>query len=475
MLNKDHYLLIGSIVFLIVLYFLSWEVPFFWDATSKSLRASWFFDHDFSQWLVPTEISSGHPPLWELLLAATWKFFGRTIEYSRLLLLIFNIGVYWQLILFIKNHQLKNVPIIVTTLVLIEPTLLAQSTIINNDMMLIFFTILGLNSIYKGHKLFYTVALTGVLFSNLRGIGCFACLLLIDFLFSYFKLKKGKQSLLWVSYILPIVFFSAFLIYHHSILGWVLKVPEHAHRDIASFSQMAKTVGAIIKGFIDHGRVFLFIILSFLLFRLFKTKAWKSVADENKRLIFIFIIFLLVFSALFVTMTNPLGPRYFMINYLVGTLLCLNLIYTLIKNLKWRKISVLVLFIAFITGHFWIWPATISQGWDSSLAYLNYFSLRDDMETFIKENNFKKKEIGTNLNLNNPHYVDLTTPLPPEQQYTNLDTSVNQYILLSNIENETSDEEIRLIMDHWRLIKSFQQLGVFVNLYQNPNDIQNEK
>ncbi|MFV0304359.1 MAG: phospholipid carrier-dependent glycosyltransferase, partial [Moheibacter sp.] len=158
-------LLIGSIFFLIGLYFLTWNVPFFWDATSKSSRATWLFDHNFSQWVVPTEISSGHPPLWELLLATTWKFTDRTIEYSRLLLLLFNIGVYWQLILFIKENKLKNVPIFVTILVLVEPTLLAQSTIINNDMMLVFFTFLGLNSIYKNQKLLYSIALTGVLFS----------------------------------------------------------------------------------------------------------------------------------------------------------------------------------------------------------------------------------------------------------------------------------------------------------------------
>lgn len=459
-------LLIGSIFFLIGLYFLTWNVPFFWDATSKSSRATWLFDHNFSQWVVPTEISSGHPPLWELLLATTWKFTDRTIEYSRLLLLLFNIGVYWQLILFIKENKLKNVPIFVTILVLVEPTLLAQSTIINNDMMLVFFTFLGLNSIYKNQKLLYSIALTGVLFSNLRGIGCFACLFLIDFLFTYYKLKKGKQSFSWFSYILPIVLFSVFLAYHQSLLGWVLKVPGNSHRNLASFPQMTKTVGAIIKAFIDYGRVFLCLILAFLLFRLFKVKTGKSIADENKRLILIFSIFLIVFSVLFIAMTNPLGPRYFMINYLVATLLCLNLIYTLIQNIKWQKISTAILFIAFVTGHFWIWPTTISQGWDSSFAYLNYFPLRDKMENYIKENNFSKKEIGTNLNLNNPQYIDLTPP--SEELYIDLNTSENNYILLSNIENETSDEDIRIIMNDWKLIKSFHQLGVFISLYQNP-------
>lgn len=156
-----------------------------------------------------------------------------------------------------------------------------------------------------------------------------------------------------------------------------------------------------------------------------------------------------------------------MICFLIATLLCLNLIFELIPKVKWQKGSVIFLAVAFLTGHLWIWPPTISQGWDTSLAYLNYFPLRDKMENYLVENSIPKSETGTNLNLNNPEYIDLKQPA--DTLYPELDTSSQRYIILSNIENKTSDQDINLLMNHWKLIQSYKQLGVFVNLYENPN------
>src|SRR5690606_39008576 len=101
-----------------------------------------------------------------------------------------------------------------------------------------------------------------------------------------------------------------------------------------------------------------------------------------------------------------------------------------------------------------------------SLAYLNYFPVRNKMENYLVKNNISKEQVGTNLNLNHPQFIDLKSP--PEVLYSELDTSKNPYIILSNIENTTSNEDIRLLMNEWILIRSYQQMGVFVNLYKNP-------
>lgn len=462
-----NYLLIGAIAFLVLLYFLTQNLPFFWDAHSKSIRATWFLENNFSQWVIPTELSAGHPPLWEVLLALTWKFTERTLEYSRLLLLVFNIGVFWQLTRFLRDHKMSAVPYLALIIVFLEPTLLAQTTIINNDMMLLFFTLLGLNSIYRNDKILYSIALTGVLFSNVRGISIFASLFLIEFLFYWFKLKKNKQEFLWISYFIPVFIFGAFLMYHYQILGWILKKPHHEHREIADFMKILKNIAAIAKSILESGRIFLFGLLGILVFRYLKKQNWANISHENKRLIISFSIFFLVSTVLFTFMTNPVSPRYYMICFLIATLLCLNLIFELIPKVKWQKGSVIFLAVAFLTGHLWIWPPTISQGWDTSLAYLNYFPLRDKMENYLVENSIPKSETGTNLNLNNPEYIDLKQPA--DTLYPELDTSSQRYIILSNIENKTSDQDINLLMNHWKLIQSYKQLGVFVNLYENPN------
>lgn len=460
------YLFCGAANALIILYFLTRNVPFFWDAYSKSIRASWFLSHNFSSWILPTELNAGHPPLWELLLAFTWKLTERTLEYSRLLLLIFNLAAFYQLIRFLRDHKSPGVPFWALILVLIEPTLLAQTTILNNDMMLLFFTLLGLNSIYRNEKILYAIALTGVLFSNLRGTSVFASLFLIDFLFYWFQLKKDKQEFLWISYVIPIALFGLFIIYHHQLLGWALKKPGLEHREWAGWKRIFKNIAAIGKSVLETGRIFMFGFLAFLILKFFKKQKWINLPDRNKRLILFFLVFFMVFSALFTVMKNPVNPRYYMIAYLIASLLCLNLIFELIKKVKWQKISMIYLFIAFLTGHLWIYPPTLSQGWDTSLAYLNYFPIRDKMENYLAENKISKELVGTNLNLNHPQFIDLQNP--PEILYPELNTSKNKYIIFSNIENATSNEDIHLLMNEWILIESYQQMGVFVNLYKNP-------
>lgn len=465
--KKYQTLFIGAIIFLIALFFLTRNVPFFWDAGSKSLRASWFFDNHFSQFVVPTEINAGHPPLWELLLAFFWSLTDRTLENSRLLLLIFNIGAFYQLIRFIRDQKFSQVPIWASILVLIEPTLLAQTTILNNDMMLLFFILLGLNSIYRNEIILYSLALTGVLFSNLRGVCVFGSLLAIDFLYHYFQLKKGKQEFLWISYIAPILIFSGFLVYQQNILGWFLRSPGHEHRNLAEQNLILKNIASIGKSILETGRIFLFGLLGILILRLFKTKNWKNIKQENKRLLVCLVIFLGAFSVLFTLMTNPVNPRYYLIVYLISSILCLNLIFELIQSVKWKKVSVITLFLAFLTGHLWIYPPTISQGWDTSLAYLHYFPLKDKMDDYLVQKGISPTKVGTNLLLNkrSDHYLE------PEmtEYYLDLNLSTNPYVILSNIENKTSNEDIRTLMNEWELVESYCQMGVFMNLYKNPS------
>lgn len=464
--KQYNFLLAGSIAFLILLFVLTLHVPFFWDAVSKSVRATWLYNHDFSSLVVPTQLNSGHPPLWETLLALSWKIGGRTIEVSRLLLLVFNMGVFWQLIRFIKSNKAATVPFLAVILVLIEPTLLAQSTIINNDMMLLFFTLLGLNSISKNQKILFAVALTGVLFSNLRGVSVFASLLVIDFLFYRFKLKEKEQKFLGVSYIFPILIFGAFLAYQQVVLGWFLKAPGHSHREIARFGHILKNIAVILKSMLESGRLFVFLPLGLLIIQILRLKKWEILSAENKRLIISFFVFFLIFSALFVIMTNPLGPRYYMICFLIATLLFLNLTFEFVQHIRWKKSLTGIAFFGYLTAHLWIWPATIAQAWDSTLAYLHYFPLKNKMELYVSEKGLDKTETGTNLNFNEPEYIDLKAPATV--QYSKLDLSQNQYVIFSNIENSTSDEEIHILRNNWKLEKSFCQMGVFIELYKNP-------
>lgn len=456
------------VIFFIQFLYLN-QTPFFWDAVSKSVRATWFYTNNFSQFVLPIDLNSGHPPFWPILLALWWKLFGVSLIASRFLLLIINILVGFQIIKLFRNILPKQQHSLLLFIVFLEPTLLAQTTILNNDMLLLLFTLIALNCIaYSNNKneILLTIALTGILFSNLRGMLLFLCLLTIHLLVIFYKLKKVKFSIF--PYVISATLFILFLVYQYDKLGWVIKTPSPnwaSHRSLADFLHILKNIASILRNFFDYGRIFIIGLTLGLLYKYFKNNKLK----DNPSL-FILVISILVFSIgmslFFMFFTNPIGHRYYMISYILIVILLLYLIVDQIKVYNSKKLYAFII-ISFITGHFWIYPSTIAQGWDSSLAYLKYFKLRDNIELFIENNNLNKDEIGTNLPLNRIQYSDLNFS-KNMTNYSKVDLNLNTYVILSNIENETSDDDIRTLFENWILIKKYSNLGVYVSLYKNP-------
>lgn len=464
--KKYQILFIGATIFLVALFFLTRNVPFFWDARWDSNISTWFLENGFQQWVAPTDINAGHLPLWNYLLNISWEIGGQTLIASRTMLLVVVIGVFYQLIRLLSYHVSVKVPIWACLLVLVEPTLLAQTTNLTNEMLLVFFVLLGLNSIYTNQRIFLIVALTGILYSNLRGIGFFSALFVIDFLFSYFKLKKDSQKFHWYLYTIPILFFSLFLTYQYQTIGWVIKHPESSHRKFADGSMMLKTTFAIGKALLEYGRLFVFIPLVFMLFMLIRKKTLLKLPVNTLRILVMLVVILGSLSGLFILMTNPAGPRYFLVVYALATLLFLNLCFDFLSKKKIRIGLWSLAMVGFLTGHLWIYPPTLSQGWDSTFAYLHFFSIRDKMIESIADKGLKQEDIGTNITLNDRGKSDLE---PINLQFAELDLSKNKYVLLSNIENKTSNEDIHTLMNEWELVESYCQMGVFMNLYKNPS------
>ncbi|SNR32782.1 Dolichyl-phosphate-mannose-protein mannosyltransferase [Lutibacter agarilyticus] len=409
-LNLQNYkTLIIVILFFVVEYIFLKDLPFFWDAVSKSMRAQWFYETNFSQLVLPVNLNSGHPPFWPVLIAVWWKSFGVTLAKSRVLLLIINILVGFQLIKLFKNTFPKKQNHLLVLIILLEPTLLAQTTIFNNDMILLLFTLMAYNIIVfskEKKELLLTFAFTGILFSNLRGMLLLFCLLVIQLIFIRYKLSTKKFN--YKPYLISILFFSVFLIYQYSVLGWIIKTPSvnwSEQRNVADVYNILKNIASIGRNLLDYGRIVLFGITFYLLYFLFKKKQFHPSKTSIKLMISI-VVFTVGMSIFFMFFTNPIGHRYYMISYILVVLLFLVLVDNYKTILNYKRLYVIVI-IAFITGHFWIYPSTISQGWDSSLAYLNYFKLRDDIELFIEKNKILKENIGTNLPLNEKEYSDL--------------------------------------------------------------------
>ncbi|WP_432410388.1 ArnT family glycosyltransferase [Rasiella sp. SM2506] len=466
--NTNTILLIFTI-FLIVEFVLCINVPFFWDGMTKVGRAEWIYDHNFSSLIVPTEINSGHPPLWITLLAGSWALLGKSLWVSRLLLLVVNWGVLYQLLLLCKKLFADRVSIFWFFLLCIEATLLTQTTSLNNDMLLLFFVLLSCNAILSNRWFLLTLALAGVLMTNLRGIYCIIGLGVFHGILYRYKLVSASRKIIW-SYLLACIVFGAFVLYQYSELGWAIISQNESyakHRKTGSWLRVLHKGRAFLVHAFEYGRIFLWVPLAILLGVAFKKYRWK-LPSEIKIPFIGLAVFTAVFILGFVPFTNPIGPRYLMICYIFGIILLLNLVYILPLQ-KWvRKATLIFVAIGFLTGHLWVYPATTDQAWDSTLAYLNYYPVKSDMLQFLDEKNIDETSVGTNLRLRNLYIVPA---LKPNRTFAfkRLDLDTNEYVLFSNIENDTSPDQIETLRTQWTEIKSFSQMGVFITLYKNPN------
>lgn len=448
---------------LVVEFLLLKHTPFFWDAVSKSGRASWIYAHGLSEFIVPTEHNSGHPPLWIGLLAVFWTIFNKALWSSRLLLLLVNIGVVWQIIKLCKNNFLKTVSAFAVFLVCLEPTFIAQSTNLNNDMLLLFFTLMALNTLISSKSVLFTLALTGLLFTNLRGIYIVIAIAIIHVIYTRLKLIEFKKPM-YLSYVLAILTFAVFCYFQYEKLGWfIISQNENynEHRQSVGLKQILTNIIVYVKIFLEYGRFIIAIFLIPLLFKYLKDKTQKNVRID--RIIVAFFVFVLVNFFGMVPFSNPFGDRYFMVCYLLAIMLLINLIAFYNVGKKNLIYTLVVLMLVF--GHFWIYPPTLSQSWDSSLAYLNIYKVEEQMEHYINSNGINPSDIGTRIKLNQRDYSEFKR-LEETDRYASFNIESNKYILLSNIENHTKDDELNYIMTHWKLVKNYSQLGVFMSLYK---------
>ena len=147
--TKKYYFLILSGLFTLVLFLLHRNNSFFWDGVHYgSIEPDFYYYSHFKSILMPDSIDSGEVPIFALYIATIWSLFGRTIEISHFAMLPFIIGILFQLYIlclrFFKNEHIN----IVMVLLLADTTLLSQFTLVSPDLPLLFFFLLGLNSLF---------------------------------------------------------------------------------------------------------------------------------------------------------------------------------------------------------------------------------------------------------------------------------------------------------------------------------------
>lgn len=458
------------LLFYVIVDLLCINNPFFWDTVQLGSRqALWFYENNFKHLFLPLEIDSGHCPLFGIYLATFWKILGKSLVTSHLAMLPFLVGIAWQFyricIHFLTNKWTNYAMLFL----LLEPTVLAQSTLVSPDIVLLFLFLVCINSILRNHKMVLMFSLIPLSLISMRGAMTVASICLIDLILEY---RKNKSFLPWsilkkvVVYVPAFILVVVWMMLHFNATGWNGYSQNSswiACFEPVNFQGFLKNMLILGWRIVDFGRIYLwlpgFIILVYL-----GLKGSFSKQHDSKIFIIILICFipLLCYMPSFLLFKNLSAHRYIMPVFPVFGLLFIYLISNYCEGRK--MFFVVMILIGLGTGNFWRYPVGISQGWDASLAYLPWFKVRAEMLDYIHTRNLKTEVIGTTFpNKIGTQFTDLSKD---SFQFKDKDLAKDSMVFQSNIMNDFSEDELAELQTKWQLEKEVKNLWIYGRLYK---------
>lgn len=449
----------------LILYILTCENGFFWDTTHlASSQAWWFYDNDFKYFLLPEQIDSGHPPFFAMMLAALWKIFGVHLIVGHTMMLPFIIILITQVILISKYYFKENSQWVIA-LVLCNPMVLGQSTLVSPDVLLLAFFLFTFDGIIskKVYKIFFgSIVLCGL---SMRGMVCAGFLFLFSFFHYGISLKVFfKWGILFFG---GFIVASLFLFLHYRQTGWIGYYPG------SSWAPSFEKVG--ILGFFrnivvfamrmnDMGMFLMWVFLGYAFIPLIKRRLQVSVRTRELMVLWLLCFMLTVLPQLFYK--QLLMHRYLLPLVVITTYVFYSLALEYRNKEILKKLSLLAL-IGLISGNFWVFPDSIAKGWDATPAHLPYYSLRQDALRYLQKNNIPISSVGAGFPYNLPgKYIDLNNDTT---RFAKLPFEKSPYVLYSNISNDFSDDDLRVFKNHWIPVKQFGGWPVRFVLYKNPD------
>lgn len=476
--------------------------PFFWDTIQLGARhALWFYEQDFATLLLPDDMDSGHIPAFGWYLAACWKLFGQNLLVSHLAMVPWIWLVFSQIILLVRKLQMSNVKLWKTLAFVIlaaDATLASQLSLISPDIILVGAFLWGMNAIYnlssrlsrplprrdlrptpalsgregalldrsrKGKTVFFQLGTAIILLGlvSLRGMmvamGLFIWQLYLVYQRGDFSLREMGKTLL--PYLPGGLLALLYLGYHYYAKGWI-----GTHEDspwAASFASEGglswlKQTAIVGWRMADFGRIFLFLGLLVAWWR--SGWAWGRTIKSALAL----VVILGVILALPAIVSPGLAQhRYLLPVYLSLAWLLLNFLQE-VPSPAWRNGIMIWVIIGQLTGHLWIYPDTIAQGWDASLAHKPYFEARAAGLDYLQKNAIPLPRVGTTFPEIGPlHWRELNNQ---ETGMVPLDLATNTYIWYSNINNDFSDEQVVILQEEWKPLFSFRENGVHLTIYR---------
>lgn len=454
--------------------------PFFWDTVQLGSKHAHFFYENGLRWLpLPSEIDSGHPPVFGYYLALVWTCFGKTLpasHFAMLPFLLLTVILLWRL-----GHQIAGngwgtwLPAIV----LLDPVFLGQSVMVSPDLVVVASFLGALTGIVTQRKYWILLGILGLCTTSMRGMMTAAALLTWASLLPFFKdfdLKKVWKSAL--PFLPGFAFAAWFLHWHWLATGWIGYHPGSPWAsafNIVNFKGFVKNIAVLGWRWLDFGRVGeLLLFLALVIGARFRSGEKGSrlgnATDAYGRLLLCLLVFALPSALLY---QNLSAHRYLLPAFVAMHLLVFQvLVFTFKENgmtaprTHGNKIKIgvmLALLLSLASGNLWVYPRGISMGWDSTLAHWPYHKLRAEALQFLESSNIDFSLVGTAFpNINTGEALMLNGDL---RQFSAKDFSVNKYVMASNIFNDFSEADFEALSRNWKLIWRGKKGAVWMEVY----------
>lgn len=459
--------LIISFVFVTVLLLLNVNNGFFWDTVLYGSKIpNYYYSNNFSHLLLPDELDSGHIPAFGIYIAAIWQIFGRTLLASHLSMLPFALGIVWQVYLLCSRFVNPKYVGFALLLVIIDPSLLSQLTLVSPDVPLVFFFLLAVNAVLKNSRWIFALSIMFLFMMSLRGMTLSVCLLFLDlYLNVNFKTRIQtlfsallKRSLLYFPGLLVALFYYS---YHFHQKGWLM---YHADSPWVDNYKLVGTAGFLFNiglfgwRLLDFGKIGVWLVFILLVLR-YRKLVFKTA--ETRLLFFLCICLMVLMPLNLLWAKNLLAHRYFIPIYVIFSLLCARVLFSDFVNNKWRNFLSAIWLIAILSGNFWIYPPKIAEGWDSTLAHLPYYELRHEAIAYLDKQQIPLKQVQSFFpNCNTLDQIDLNGDT---HTFAGFDGSV-PYVFYSNVYNAKDAVHDEIIKNYHEL-KRFEKRGVYIVIY----------
>jgi hypothetical protein len=462
-----HVVLIFLSTFLFILGFSN--KFFFWDTiTEVSIPANFYYDNNFQLSFFNESKAIGHQTAIPLYLAAVWKIFGRSLVISHLAFFPFVFGILYLIYRYIRRSGV-TIPmlILILLLVILDPALLSQTSLMTFDIPQIFFFLLCIVSYSERKDLLLLIAFTGLCLTNLRGVFC-GFGIIIYYILDVYSAKErisGRKLLLFLPGIVSFfVFFWLFLNSKQWSIWDLIVYLWNGPSEFTSYGRIFKNTGIFGWRLIDYGRIGMISVFGFIIYRAVRL---RSLYDDFLRQTFLVAVSqFVVFFPVTVIFTKFIGHRY-IIPVIIPLAICTG--YWILKYSRFPKALFTVVAGILLSGYFWIYPDSIAQGWDATPAHWPYYEVRTRMISYLEKESIKVTEVGSFFpNLASFKDTDLQNDY---SSFKVTDLGSDKYVLYSNVFNIPDEKrEILANQEIWTIMHKIKKRGVYMILYKRKDE-----